>query len=527
MRAESSALREPLAVPLRGGFAAQPKVTNGNVAPVGAHRAAGSSAWPAKYSKSLFVLDVIAVVAAVAFAQWARFGDNPTAPGLSVHPARALGVLSSVNYLQISILIAVLWMVALSINHSRSPRVIGSGAEEYRRIWQATITVFGGVAIAAMLLKLDIARGYLAIALPVGIFVLFFNRWVARKVIIRARKSFGRCITRLLVVGSPRTVRDLTAALSREPWSGYDVVGACIPGPLSRTHITVPGFGDIPVFGDETMVAHAVEVSDSHAVAVAATESFHGKGLRDLSWELERFDIDLLVSPGVIDVAGPRLHMRPVAGLPLVHVEKPQYHGAKKFQKRAFDVCFSGLALLCGLPILLLIALGVKLTSRGPVFYRQERIGIDGEPFEIFKFRTMVVGAHSMISQLAAHNECKGGVLFKMKNDPRVTFFGRFLRKYSLDELPQFFNVLRGDMSVVGPRPPLETEVARYDDDTMRRLLVRPGITGLWQVSGRSDLDWEDAVRLDLFYVENWSMMADLLIAFKTLRIVLRPSGAY
>lgn len=243
-----------------------------------------------------------------------------------------------------------------------------------------------------------------------------------------------------------------------------------------------------------------------------------------MSWELESLDIDLLVSPGVIDVVGPRLHMHRSCGLPLIHVEKPQYHGAKKFQKRAFDVCFSGLALLCGLPVLLLIALAVKLTS---VFYRQGRIGIDGGPFEMFKFRTMIVGADSMLEELAAHNESKGGVLFKMKNDPRVTFLGRFLRKYSLDELPQFFNVLKGDMSVVGPRPPLETEVARYDDDTMRRLLVRPGITGLWQVSGRSDLDWEDAVRLDLYYVENWSMMADLLIAFKTLRIVLRPSGAY
>jgi exopolysaccharide biosynthesis polyprenyl glycosylphosphotransferase len=519
MPAESSALREPLAVPLRRGFAAQPKVTIGNVAPVGAHRAAGSSAWPAKYSKFLLVLDVIAVVTAVAFAQWVRFGDNPGKPVLTMFP--------TITYLQISTVVALLWMAALSINHSRSPRVIGSGAEEYRRVWLATMSVFSGVAIVAMLLKVNVARGYLAIALVAGICMLFFNRWVARKVIVRARKSLGWCTTRLLVVGSPRTVRDLTVALSRERWSGYDIVGACIPGPVARTHIGVPGIGNIPVFGDQSMVAQVVAATGSQAVAVAATESFHGKGLRDLSWELESFDIDLLVSPGVIDVVGPRLHMRPVAGLPLIHIEKPQYHGAKKFQKRAFDVCVSGLALLCGLPILLLIALGVKLTSRGPVFYRQERIGIDGDPFEMYKFRTEIVGADSMIEELAAQNESKGGVLFKMKNDPRVTFLGRFLRKYSLDELPQFFNVLKGDMSVVGPRPPFETEVARYDDDAMRRLLVRPGITGLWQVSGRSDLAWEDAVRLDLFYVENWSMMADLLIAFKTLRIVLRPSGAY
>jgi len=465
------------------------------------------------------VTDSIAVIAAVSIAQWARFGDAPGGP--------ALGIFPRITYLEISIVIAVVWMAALSINNARSPRIIGSGAEEYRRVWLATIAVFGGIAIVSMLFKLEVARGYLVIALPVGLLLLVLSRWGARKIIIRARKSFGRCITRLLVVGSPRTVRDLTVALSREPWSGYDVVGACIPGPGTRAEIAIPGFGSIPVYGDESTVVEAVKVTGSQAVAVAATESFHGKGLRDLSWELESYDIDLLVSPGVIDVVGPRLHMRPVAGLPLIHVEKPQYHGAKKFQKRAFDIGFSGMALLCGLPFLMILALAVKLTSRGPIFYRQERIGIDGNAFEMLKFRTMVLGADAMIDQLAAHNDIKGGVLFKMKNDPRVTFLGRFLRRYSLDELPQFVNVLKGDMSVVGPRPPLGAEVELYDDDAMRRLLVRPGITGLWQVSGRSDLAWEDAVRLDLFYVENWSMVADLLIAFKTLRTVLRASGAY
>lgn len=481
---------------------------------------ATSPTWYRKYVGWLTLTDLVAVILAVVFAQWLRFGRTPNG-------AINVSVLDGVTYLVVSVVIALLWMAALSINHSRSERIIGSGAEEYRRVWSATLAVFGGVAIVSMLLKLDLARGYLMIALPVGIVLLLLSRWIARKVVVRARKSFGRCITRLLVVGSPRAVRDLTLALSREPWSGYDVVGACVPGPSARTEISVPGFGSVPVFGDESAVARAVTLAGTHAVAVTATEHFHGRGLRDLSWELEGLDIDLLVVPGVIDVVGPRLHMRPVAGLPLIHIEKPQYQGAKKFQKRTFDVGFAGLALLCGLPVLLAIALAVKLSSRGPVLYRQERIGIDGEAFEMFKFRTMVVGADAMVDELVALNESKGGVLFKITNDPRVTVLGRFLRKYSLDELPQFFNVLKGDMSVVGPRPPLATEVARYDDNAMRRLLVRPGITGLWQVSGRSDLSWEDSVRLDLFYVENWSMMADLLIALKTMRVVLSHAGAY
>ena len=474
--------------------------------------------WQASYSRWLLVFDLLAVVLAVGFAQWFRFGAAPE--------GAPLPLLIGVTYLQISVVIAVSWIAALAINHSRSQRVIGSGVEEYRRVWWATISVFGGVAIISMLFKLEIARGYLMVALPTGVLLLFTTRWMARKVVSRARRTWGRCITRLLVVGSPQAVRDLILALSREPWSGYDIVGVCIPGGYSRTNIGIPGLGTIPVFGDESAVAEAVAASDSHAVAVAAAEQFHGKGLRDLSWELESRDIDLLVAPGVIDIAGPRLHMRPVAGLPLIHVEKPQYHGAKKFQKRAFDVCFSVMALLCGLPLLLMIAIAIKLSSTGPVFYRQQRIGLDGQPFQMVKFRTMVVGADKMVDDLADLNDGRG-VLFKIRRDPRVTPIGRFLRKYSLDEIPQFLNVLAGEMSVVGPRPPLGAEVARYDDDTMRRMLVRPGITGLWQVSGRSDLSWEDSVRLDLFYVENWSMMADLLIALKTLRVVLNHSGAY
>ena len=474
--------------------------------------------WQSRYARFIAVSDLVAVLLAVAFAQWLRFGSSPQ--------GAALAIFRNISYQEISIAVAVLWMAALSVNHSRSERVIGSGVEEYRRVWWATVSVFGAVAIVSMLFKLEIARGYLVVALPTGLFLLFLARWIARKAVVRARKGYGKCVTRLLIVGSPNAIRDLTLALSREPWSGYDIVGACIPGGFSRTNIGVPGIGTIPVFGDETAVTAAIAASRSHAVAVAAAEQFHGKGLRDLSWELESLDVDLLVAPGVIDIAGPRLHMRPVAGLPLIHVEKPQYHGAKKFQKRAFDVSFSATALLCGLPLLLMIAIAIKLTSTGPVFYRQPRIGLDGTPFQMIKFRTMVVGADKMVDDLADLNDgC--GVLFKIRKDPRVTPIGRVLRKYSLDELPQFLNVLAGEMSVVGPRPPLAAEVELYDDDTMRRMLVRPGITGLWQVSGRSDLSWEDSVRLDLFYVENWSMMADLLIALKTLRVVLNHTGAY
>jgi len=228
-----------------------------------------------------------------------------------------------------------------------------------------------------------------------------------------------------------------------------------------------------------------------------------------------------------MDVSGARLEMRPVAGFPLVHVEKPQYDGAKRFEKRAFDFVFAAIALVVASPVLLAAAIAIKLDSRGPVFYTAERIGIDGRPFAMLKFRTMVSDADRQLESLQNLNESSGGVLFKIKDDPRVTSVGKVLRRLSIDELPQFVNVLRQEMSVVGPRPPLRQEVETYDGDVQRRLLVKPGITGLWQVSGRADLSWRESVRLDLSYVENWSMVADLVIIAKTVRAVLLSQGAY
>ncbi len=475
----------------------------------------GEPLWQLRYSRVLVITDTAAVLGAMAAALTLRFGFP--APGS--HPNH--------EYLKISLAIAVAWLASLSINNSRSHRVVGTGAEEYRRVCLGTMWVFGGTAIVSMLLKLEIARGYLVIALPVGLFLLVGSRWFARRIIARERRRYGHCVTRVLVVGSPTTAIQLAAALARDPGCGYQVSGIHLNGPNTPKTLQIPRIGSVPAFGAELCITDAVLTTKSHAVAVAPSEQLHGSEMREVSWELEKLNVDLLVAPGVIDVAGPRLHMRPIAGLPLIHVEKPSYHGAKRFQKRLFDVGFAGAIMLLSSPLLAVVGLAVKLTSKGSVFYRQERVGLDGQPFEMVKFRTMVDGADQMLDEVIDLNEFRGGVLFKARNDPRVTPVGRFMRKYSLDELPQFINVLRGDMSVVGPRPPLATEVESYSHDVRRRLLVRPGITGLWQISGRSDLSWEDSVRLDLYYVENWSMMADILIAFKTAKAVLSHDGAY
>jgi exopolysaccharide biosynthesis polyprenyl glycosylphosphotransferase len=281
----------------------------------------------------------------------------------------------------------------------------------------------------------------------------------------------------------------------------------------------------VPVGGLDEVLSVAAE-ANADTIAVTSASETAAQYLRQLSWQLEGTGIELLVAPGLIEVAGPRLHIRPFEGLPLLSIEQPSFEGWRRVIKHGVDRAVAALALLLLAPVLVSLAVAVKLGSPGPILYRQERVGLNGRSFTMLKFRSMVVDADRQLDALRGDN-ISDGLLFKLQNDPRVTPVGRLLRRLSLDELPQLFNVLRGTMSLVGPRPPLPGEVARYDTSVSRRLLVRPGLTGLWQISGRSDLSWEESVRLDLRYVENWSLALDLLILWKTGRAVLSRSGAY
>jgi exopolysaccharide biosynthesis polyprenyl glycosylphosphotransferase len=418
------------------------------------------------------------------------------------------------------------WLSALAGFHTRSPRLIGSGLEEYRRVVAASFWTFGAIAIVALLLKLDVARGYLAVAVPAGTIGLVLSRSLWRGQLARKR-SGGGYETAVLAIGELDAVHTLANELTQNPMDGYRVVAVGVPGygPPRGEQIIVNG-RSIPIIGGEGHALEAIRTCGADTVAIAGTEHFGVRGIRRLLWDLEPLGVDLVVSTGVMDVALSRLVMRPIAGLPLLHIEKPQYLVAKRFQKRAFDICFACAALIVTLPIFLITSVAIKFTSRGPVFYSAERIGIDGRPFSMIKFRTMVKDADKQLAQLLDVNE-SDGLLFKVRNDPRITRIGGLLRRLSVDELPQFLNVLRGEMSVVGPRPPLRREVEAYDCDVLRRLLVKPGITGLWQINGRSDLSWEKSVRLDLSYVDNGSMIEDVLIIAKTLRAVFRRTGAY
>jgi exopolysaccharide biosynthesis polyprenyl glycosylphosphotransferase len=270
----------------------------------------------------------------------------------------------------------------------------------------------------------------------------------------------------------------------------------------------------------------AIEACNADAVAVSAGVQLHPQALRHLGWELAARSVGLIMAPALTDIAGPRIHTQQVAGLPLIHVTTPALEGGQGVAKRLFDVLVAGTMIIVAAPVMVLVAIMIKLDSGGAVFFRQERVGIEGAPFGMLKFRSMVQDAEQQLAELSHHNE-GNGVLFKIKNDPRITRVGGLLRRFSLDELPQLFNVLAGSMSLVGPRPPLPSEVESYEHDVRRRLLVKPGLTGLWQVSGRSNLSWQDSVRLDLYYVENWSLAGDLIILLRTVRAVFRRTGAY
>ncbi len=310
--------------------------------------------------------------------------------------------------------------------------------------------------------------------------------------------------------------------LGRETWLGYHVIGAMTPDPGSRQST---GSG-IPLLGSSASIAEIAIEAEADVVFLAGGAFNSSSEMRRLAWDLEHEDIAVVIAPSVTDVSSERVSVRPVGGLPLIHLEKPRSQDAVRRAKRSFDVAGSFLLLLAFAPIFLFAAYRVWAYDRGPVLFRQTRVGRDGKTFRCWKFRSMVTDAEEMLPELQQEQGYDGG-LFKMEDDPRITPPGRWLRRFSIDELPQLVNVLVGDMSLVGPRPPLPHEVAQYDDAMARRLRVRPGMTGLWQVSGRSDLSWSEAIRLDLYYVDNWSMVQDITILARTFGAVMGTRGAY
>ncbi|CAD5991227.1 sugar transferase [Agreia sp. COWG] len=475
--------------------------------------------WRRRYTNGLIITDLLVLI-------WVIFGTQIAWFGLASSDVQISGRFKdfALSYTGASALVVGAWMLLLGIFGTRSYRVLGTGTQEYRLIADSSIRLFGLVAIVAFLFKVDFARGYILIAFPLGVLVLLLSRWMWRQW-LGVKRAHGEYSSRVLLVGSEVSTAYLAKELARSPSAGYFVVGACVPGGSVAGYLQDTS---IPIFVSIDRLDEAMVSTGADTVVIASSESLSAERIRQISWSLEPGRQHLVVAPSLTDIGGPRIHTRPVAGLPLIHVETPRYTGAKQFTKRAFDIVASTLLILVLSPLLALIIVSVRLTSSGPIFFRQERIGINGSRFSMLKFRSMVINAEELLDQLHTQHRDEGNsILFKMKNDPRVTPIGRVLRRFSLDELPQLFNVLMGSMSLVGPRPPLEREVDQYDSHVHRRFLVKPGITGLWQVSGRSNLSWEDTVRLDLYYVENWSITGDIHILWRTAKAVIGRDGAY
>ncbi|MFD5932198.1 sugar transferase [Streptomyces sp. NPDC060333] len=411
---------------------------------------------------------------------------------------------------------------ALAVTRSWAPAVLGQGAEEFRRLGRslftaAVVLALGGIALTSHNIKL-----WIFVAIPAIALVTMTERYLLRLWLHKQRKE-GRCLRPVLAAGSPATVRDLIARTRKFPHLGWRVEAVCTPDGLWLDGDHLDG---VPVVGRLTDVAGHVHRDGYRVVAVTPDPHWSPDRLQRLAWNLEGSDAEMVVAPVLMEVAGPRLHVDAVLGIPLLRVSMPIFTGARRAVKEVVDRLGALVLLMLFTPLMALVALLVLTDSRGGVLYRQRRVGKDGREFTMVKFRTMVAGADRARAELADLNE-GAGLLFKLRRDPRVTRVGSMLRRYSLDELPQLLNVLTGSMSLVGPRPPLPEESAAYGPDIRRRLLVKPGLTGLWQISGRSDLPWEEAVRLDLRYVEDWSLALDTVILWKTLRAVVQGQGAY
>ena len=476
----------------------------GTRAAIGA-RYSGSTAWVSHYVRQAVIADCLCALTAGFVGFTARFGQGIATPWPNVALAVSLPF------------IWVLWVAAA---RAYDPRFFGTGSDEYRRVLNAGVSLTAAVAIASYATKAEVARGYVVAALPLLTLLDLAVRYHLRQRLHR-RRSEGECMRRVIAVGHQESVAELIREFGRTPHHGMEIVAACLPVSDQDGHVD-----GVPIFGDMGDVVSVVRRAGADTVAVLACPEFDGIALRRLGWALEKTDTELFVASALMDVAGPRTTIRPIAGLPLLHVEHPELTGARRLFKGGFDKVVAGLALLVLAPVMFAIASFIRLTGQGPMLFVQVRIGRDGKEFRMLKFRTMVVDAERLHAELVRRH---GGdsVIFKMRDDPRITRIGGWLRRYSLDELPQLINVLRGDMSLVGPRPPLPKEVEQYGEDVYRRLAVKPGLTGLWQVSGRSDLPWEEAVRLDLRYIENWSLILDMQILWKTVAAVTRASGAY
>lgn len=468
---------------------------------VGGAPAATSVGLLAPLRKRLIATDAVMIVVSVAIGLIVSSRSS----GWEIDPLLAI--------YGVPVVIAAMWLALLGLRGSYDQRFIGLGTEEIRRVVSATLYTFAIVAGISYLIRADISRAYAFVSLPLGLILIVATRFGWRGWLYRKRAQ-GAMQYRTVIVGSGAAHEDLVQRLTKSAYAGYHVSGSWAAPQSDDLEVWLDGLDEL------------ISATGSEAVALTPSETITGETVRRIAWRMEGRKIDILIAPAMLDVAGPRLSVRPAAGLPLIHLDEVALSKPQRFAKRALDLTLS-VTLMIGLsPVMVACSLAVRLSSRGPVLFQQTRIGRSGAPFTMLKFRTMAQGADAQRNQLrAAHNLDEP--MFKLAYDPRITRVGRFLRRWSLDELPQLFNVIGGSMSLVGPRPHPIDDVDRYERDAYRRLALKPGMTGLWQVEGRNEVPWQEALQLDLYYVESWSMSTDVVLLARTCRAVVQGRGAH
>ncbi len=499
-----------------GPAGAADQAAHSTVSPPSAVPAKATRSVPVWFHQAVLALDAVILAGVIVFAAWGR--ANLPILGFTEDRTEQI-TYASVRLTGAYVLIG--WLLAIAALGGYSRRNIGAGSSEFSRLLRASLVTAAAIGIGCYLAKFPLSRGFFVILFVTGVPALMVGRIAVRQ-FVHGMHARGHWATRVLVAGTPMTIDDVAKVLARETTLGYSVVGAVTPR-FWRERVTPAGH---EIIGHSDDLVRLVTEHGASSVILAAGAFPRAADYRRVTWELANHDIEMIVVPALTDIASDRIRVQPLAGLPFVFVDPPERGSLDHLLKRGFDIIGAATALLLAAPLMLLAAWQVRRHDGGPVFFAQERVGQGGSTFDCLKFRSMVTDADEVLERIR-HLDEGNGLLFKMEEDPRITPPGRWLRRYSVDELPQLINVLRGEMSLVGPRPPLPREVAEYQEDVHRRLNVRPGITGLWQVSGRSDLSWEDTVRLDLYYVDNWSLVQDLLILGRTVNAVVGGRGAY
>lgn len=431
----------------------------------------------------------------------------------------------------------VIGLLCLAFAGAYHRHVMAEGYELYTKLINAAIFTIVLASCVAFMLNLQLPRTALIIAPLVGLVCELVARWMMRCLLHHHRRR-GECKYTTVIVGSSEGINRTLRLMRRNSALGYMPVAVCpiAPDPRMDDAYVVTNFVPDPdiegadklrVLSFGSRFARTIERMGVQEVYIADVLSRDSKLLHAMSLAIESLGIELAISVSLADVGGHRLHLRNSAEQQVLIASLPQYRTTTYVIKRIIDIVLSAVALVVSSPIMLGVAIAIKLDDGGPVLFKQTRVGIHGKPFTMYKFRSMVTNAEEIKAKLAVESGQTDRFIFKLKDDPRITKVGKFIRKTSLDEFPQFFNVFKGDMSLVGPRPALPDEVARYGSLYSTRLLVKPGITGPWQVSGRSDLSQEQSEFLDVSYIENWSITGDLAILAKTVMVVFRGTGSY